>query len=123
MKPPICPRCPNCGNRQYHAVQPAEFLTFSKDRLCLACNTRYAPPTPLWATIVFILIGGLLCVGCGLSVVIVLIRGMPAALPTNLAFFALGVFCIRLGVMSRFETVLVAPDIDEPEPANKPEST
>jgi hypothetical protein len=30
---------------------------FVKDRVCNRCGTRYTPPTPAWAALVFILLG------------------------------------------------------------------
>jgi hypothetical protein len=35
-------------------------VAFAKDRVCRACQTRYAPPTPRWAALVFLFGGGFL---------------------------------------------------------------
>jgi len=32
-------------------------VAFTDDRKCTACGTRYTPPTPAWAAVVFILLG------------------------------------------------------------------
>jgi hypothetical protein len=57
---PVSPVCPACGETEYKRVQPKRLVAFTKDRVCRACQTRYAPPTPRWAALVFLLGGGLL---------------------------------------------------------------
>lgn len=52
--------CPNCGGTTYKTRQPERTVAFMKDRICRECGTRYAPPTPMWAAIVFIVAGGIL---------------------------------------------------------------
>src|SRR5437773_1751973 len=49
--------CPNCGSSDYKTVKPAAMVAFSWDRVCRACSTRYTPPTPVWARMVFGVIG------------------------------------------------------------------
>ena len=50
---PVSQVCPNCGSTEYQAVKPAAMVAFTSDRVCRACSTRYTPPTPIWARIVF----------------------------------------------------------------------
>lgn len=45
--------CPKCGSTDYRAVKPAAMVAFTSDRVCQACSTRYTPPTPLWARLIF----------------------------------------------------------------------
>jgi hypothetical protein len=49
--------CPNCGSIDYKAVRPAAMVAFTSDRECRACSTRYTPPTPAWARVIFGIIG------------------------------------------------------------------
>jgi hypothetical protein len=61
--------CPQCGGRAYKRVAPTGMMAFVSDRECKQCKTRYTPPTPLWAAIIFLVLGavmagtfGLLCI-------------------------------------------------------------
>ncbi len=62
---PISRQCPACGGVNYRRRRPNRWIAFTADRVCNACGTRYSPPTPRWAGIVFILAGSPL-VGLGL---------------------------------------------------------
>jgi hypothetical protein len=57
---PIARVCPQCGSSQCSKVKPAAFVSYTLDRICTVCQTRYAPPTPLWASVAFLSIGALL---------------------------------------------------------------
>jgi hypothetical protein len=54
---PISATCPQCGGTEYTRRKPRRLVAFVSDRVCRACNTRYTPPTPVWAGIVFLLAG------------------------------------------------------------------
>jgi hypothetical protein len=49
--------CPRCGSVEHKKVKPATMVAFAQDRICLACGSRYTPPTPTWARGAFALIG------------------------------------------------------------------
>jgi hypothetical protein len=49
--------CPSCGSTQHEKVKPAAMVAFAQDRVCRMCSTRYTPPTPIWARILFGVIG------------------------------------------------------------------
>lgn len=116
MKPRICTRCPTCGNRAFEAVRPVQFVAFRNDRRCTACDTRYSPPTPVWAALLFIVLGLTFVVGCTGSIIIAIARGSVVSLPLNAAFAVLGVLCLRQGVLSWREEVATAPDPSGSEP-------
>ena len=59
-KPPISKVCPHCGGQTYTRIAPSSSVAFAKDRVCKQCGMRYSPPTPLWAAIIFIVIGAFL---------------------------------------------------------------
>jgi hypothetical protein len=61
---PVSQVCPQCGSTDYQAVKPAAMVAFTSDRVCRACSTRYTPPTPAWARVVFGLFG-LLAIAAG----------------------------------------------------------
>lgn len=63
--------CPNCGKVRSKKVQPDTLIAFVSDRICLSCKTRYRLPTPLWAAIVFVVIGILMA---GLALMELVIR-------------------------------------------------
>jgi hypothetical protein len=55
---PISATCPQGGGTEYTRRKPKRLVAFVSDRVCRACNTRYTPPTPVWAGVLF-LPGGL----------------------------------------------------------------
>ena len=107
---PICRACPNCGSGEYFAVKPDRLVTFMKDRECKNCYLRYTPPTPFCATLLLILIGGVLTLGCGYSIILALARGHIFALPLNALFAFVGVLCLRLGAYSIRQRPLEPPE-------------
>ena len=54
---PVASHCPDCGSKDFKRVKPEGRVAFTDDRKCTACGTRYTPPTPAWAAVVFILLG------------------------------------------------------------------
>lgn len=57
---PVSTVCPKCGSSEYSKRRSEKWIAFTSDRVCKACGTRYIPPTPVWAAVVFILAGLLL---------------------------------------------------------------
>jgi hypothetical protein len=57
---PISRKCPKCQGVDFKRVKPERPIAFTDDRECKSCGTRYTPPTPLWAAVVFIAIGVLI---------------------------------------------------------------
>ncbi len=92
--------CPACQNPEYKQVRPDRWIAFTWDRVCKACGTRYTPPTPLWAGVVFI-IAGLPLVAFGLfGVAVGLARGNPVPLACDGALGLLGMLAIVHGILS-----------------------
>ena len=93
--------CPTCQSSEYKPVRPDRWIAFTWDRVCRSCGTRYAPPTPTWAAVVFLVIGFLLA-GLGfLGLIIRLLSGNVLAIPAMacegfLAF--LGILAIVQGL-------------------------
>jgi hypothetical protein len=54
---PVSVVCPKCGDAPYKRVKPETFVAFRWDRVCKVCETRYTLPTPLWAAIIFLIVG------------------------------------------------------------------
>ena len=54
---PISAICPQCGGTEYARRKPDRQVAFVSDRVCRTCNTRYTPPTPVWAAALFLLAG------------------------------------------------------------------
>jgi hypothetical protein len=52
---PISRVCPHCGGKEYTLRKPKEFVSFTADRVCKGCRTRYSPPTPIWGAVMFLL--------------------------------------------------------------------
>jgi hypothetical protein len=57
---PVGRKCPECGCTEYRKVKADAIVAFTDDRKCLACGTRYAPPTPAWAAVLFMVLGVLI---------------------------------------------------------------
>jgi hypothetical protein len=104
---PIASNCPQCGSVSFRRVRAERFLTFTDDRKCKDCGTRYTPPTPIWAAVLFIVLG---CILTGGSVVwtVALVRselnhpGLFSAvhfLPSVVGFFT-GLACLIYGIRS-----------------------
>lgn len=100
-KYPVSGLCPKCGSGEYTKRRAEEFVAFTSDRVCKACESRYTPLTPAWAGVVFILIGLLLAAFGGFAVVNHLASRNPLGLPAMacegfLGF--LGLLAIGLGI-------------------------
>jgi hypothetical protein len=99
--------CPKCGGAEYKRRKPEKWIAFIADRMCTACGTRYTPPTPSWAGVVFIVIG-LVLAGVGfLAVLIRLLIGSPVRLAVGLPAMAcecligvIGILAIIHGIRS-----------------------
>lgn len=107
--------CPNCGGRSYVEVRPQAWATFTKDRICCACNTRYSPPAPLWGRVLLVVAGILLCLtgSAALGFTLLIFNdpfGMPAMLfsvPTivvDVTFLVVGLSAIQRGWKSFVNT-------------------
>jgi hypothetical protein len=92
---PISMLCPKCGKGEHKKRKSEKWIAFSADRVCTACGTRYTPPTPAWAGVVFVF-AGLPLVGIGLTGVVIGIARGPVGLPGMACEGFLGV----LGVLS-----------------------
>jgi len=73
--------CPKCGETEHRRVRPTRLIAFTQDRVCRSCDTRYAPPTPRRAALVFIVGGGFLLLsgiaGLAATTIAWLGRGLP----------------------------------------------
>jgi hypothetical protein len=93
---PISSVCPKCGSSEYGKRRPEKWITFISDRVCKACGTRYTPPTPAWAGVVFILAGLLLAGIGGISI----LARLPTANPLELPAMACEGFIGFLGALA-----------------------
>jgi hypothetical protein len=93
--------CPQCGSTDYKSVKPATMVAFANDRVCKSCSTRYTPPTPLWARLIF---GGfgLAAVGVGGALLVHMITtgkmGSGLGPIGPLAFVIVGAGCLYKAV-------------------------
>jgi hypothetical protein len=75
-------------------------VAFVFDRVCSDCNTRYSPPTPTWASIVFLLVGLALTLMGLLSLISALIRGNPTGLVCWGPLGVMGLLAAIFGIKS-----------------------
>jgi len=54
---PVSKVCPQCGQQRYTTAKPGTWVAFRLDRICTDCESRYTPPTPQWASVLFIVAG------------------------------------------------------------------
>jgi hypothetical protein len=80
-------------------------VAFTDDRECVACGARYTPPTPVWAAVIFILLGVLITAVGGTGVVFYLflveknfIEGIHLGVST--AVTGVGLACTLFGIRS-----------------------
>lgn len=92
--------CPKCGGTEYQAVKPDRLVAFVYDRICQNCHIRYVPPTPLWAAIVFIVLGLALVGGAGADVLFHARDGEAVFTIWKLMFVGLGVISLVYGIRS-----------------------
>jgi hypothetical protein len=70
---PVSKICPSCGSDQFRKVRSKRRISFSDDRICLKCKTRFAPPTPRWAGILFVVFGAIVFITGSLLTVLSLL--------------------------------------------------
>jgi hypothetical protein len=107
---PACTACPRCGNAEHHKVKPRSFVYFKVDRLCTKCPTYYSPPTPIWASVLFIVLGGGMAV-IGLPL---LFLGLQKASSFAVLFYggvlsAIGLLCAVQGIRYLLQKRLQPP--------------
>jgi hypothetical protein len=109
---PISETCPECGQTTFKPVKPETFVAFTDDRLCLGCGTRYTPPTPTWAAIVFLIVGtGIVLV----ALLVIAVEGRDGGCMAGMFVFtslAVGIACVIHGirtVKNRGERTALAP--------------
>ena len=97
--PPVSEVCPSCGGVEYRKVRPHGTVAFVFDRICLACGTRYSPPTPGWAAGFFISAGSILVAVAVFSTFGRVMRGDPVPLPIcEIAMAIPGTLAIAHGI-------------------------
>jgi hypothetical protein len=72
---PVSRNCPNCQGIDFKRVKPQSHIAFTDDRQCKNCGTRYTPPTPLWAALIFMVVGTLIILVNIFGIVIALSAG------------------------------------------------
>ena len=97
---PISKTCPSCGGGEYTEKRPERWIAFAKDRVCTACNTRYTPPTPLWAAGIFIAAGVLLAVAGAFTTFVEVTAASPNVLSIvfYIAMLSLGLAALVHGL-------------------------
>jgi hypothetical protein len=93
---PVSKVCPNCGHTEHKKRRPERLVAFTWDRVCRACETRYTPPTPIWAAVVFLAIGFPMAGFGFISLIAGLVRGGVLGIPGMACNGFIGI----LGVLS-----------------------
>jgi hypothetical protein len=98
QKIPICRVCPNCGCAEHHPVKPRTWVYFAPDRLCVRCLTDYSPPTPVWAALAFLILGGALAAFFVPSLLFAAQRMDTCNFVSSAVLGTIGVLCAARGV-------------------------
>jgi rubredoxin len=93
---PVSRVCPKCGSSEYSKRRTQKWIAFTSNRVCKSCSTRYTPPTPAWAGVIFILAGFLLVGIGGISI----LARLPTANPLELPAMACEGFIGFLGALA-----------------------
>lgn len=100
---PVSDVCPKCGKTDYTRQRPQGWVSFAWDRVCKDCGTVYSPPTPRWASIVFIMIGVIMAGFGSLAIIAGMTTGSVAGVPNALCWGfvgAIGVLALIHGIRS-----------------------
>ena len=127
---PIARVCPRCGSASFLRVRAKGPISFTDDRKCKECGTRYTPPTPRWAAIVFIILGLLI----GMVSAVVLWAEIPRdkgelgcgnglALGCMFGCFLLGIRCVIYGARSLYARPAGTPPALPKESRDRPAVT
>jgi predicted RNA-binding Zn-ribbon protein involved in translation (DUF1610 family) len=114
---PVTRNCPKCGSASFTRVRVApERIAFTNDRKCKECGTRYTPPTPAWAAVVFIVLGGLIS-GGGLLAIAAFVWTLNARGDLEHAYMAWPLLVLVLGgiplLIYGIRTLTKGPSIKE----------
>ncbi|MFL5328128.1 MAG: hypothetical protein ACJ8C4_04380 [Gemmataceae bacterium] len=104
-KRPIATICPACSGKEFKIAKPDRFVAFANDRICKACGIGYRLPTPIWAGLVFAVIGLGMLLG-GLVTVGVLLRHPfpnPIGLAINSCVAVCGALALWHGLKAIFQ--------------------
>jgi hypothetical protein len=100
-KNPVSENCPQRDSSSFRRVKSEVQIAFTDDRVCTECGTRYTPPTPLWARILFGAVGICILVG-GVTMAILFITGDNPRPKGFVAYLILALFlgggCIYKGL-------------------------
>jgi hypothetical protein len=97
-KHPVSAVCPKCRGLQFKEVRPDCWVTFTNDRVCRDCDTRYTPPTPAWAAALFIFAGVFMAGFALIAVVAGLAQGNPLPIVCEGLLGLLGIMSIGHGI-------------------------
>lgn len=105
---PIAYDCPYCRNNEYTKIKPNKTIYWAKDRVCTLCQTRYTPPTPIWGSMLFLILGAILAIASVVPIWGSIFPLNPCSLITIPLFsllMAMGIIACIEGVQSMFRIV------------------
>ena len=95
-------------------------MYFAPDRLCVQCRTDYSPPTPLWAALTFLILGGALAAVFVPAVLFAARRMDTCSFVSSAVLGTIGVLCAARGVGYLVRRPLPPPQALRPvEPVEK----
>lgn len=98
---PVNKDCPKCGPGEFKKRKPKRYIAFTYDRVCKSCGMRYTPPTPVWAGVLFLLVGILILGFVALSVLASLVNEGGVFMPPQMwAYAFVGLLVIYHGASS-----------------------
>jgi hypothetical protein len=111
--PLVSEQCPTCGSTEYTKLRPeATRITFAADRKCKGCATRYAIPTPGWASVLLV-VAGVTLIASGLCLGLVIgadSKSYRTVFGCSMVFGVIGFGAIRVGVRAIFQSAKKGKD-------------
>lgn len=97
---PVGSVCLACGHAAFKGAASQKWVAYVHDRVCLACGTRYTPPTPAWARVAMTMVGLALLAVALVGGYFSAAAGDVIALGLEGFFGVLGALALRHGVRS-----------------------
>ena len=95
--------CPNCASSEHRKIKPDTLVAFEYNRICEKCGTLYVPPTPLWASILFVIIGLVFTLGAAWEMILHFNAAEPGLIFWKGVWLILGISVLLYGIRSRLQ--------------------
>ena len=92
--------CQNCGCRLFNRVKPEAGFAFAKDYQCRQCKEQVPAPTPLWGSLMMLLLGGIVTLLGAVMTVVGFANKSVRAMGAGVVILVVGLGFISAGFRS-----------------------